>query len=771
MNQVGFRYSLADEKHVRAQPAQVGLAATSMKLSLAFAAMVAIAACSGGGGSEAAANPPVGGGPTATPTAGPTGSPTSTPTATPTAGPTSSPSPSPVPTPTQPPSPVAACSGVAPPITAGPSLPPASQSIDNPILFVTQAPSGDAFAGRMATFGNHLPQDPGSPTGKGVLRGGDLMIRYPDGSVRNLTTEAGLSNLAVREPSVHWQAQKAVFSMVVGNSSWQLYEVSGLAKGQRATICKLAGQPPYNNVSPVYTVDDQVLFGSDVPRFAHLYPMLDEYESTVSLTGFYLLNPAAATFRGLNKTPSGAFTPTIDSFGRVVFTRWDHLVQDQQAERDNAFNTASEAAGAARIARSEVFPECRFCGAQSTPYGPVNQHQFNLFQPWMMNQDGTAELTLNHMGRHDYSLGSAMTRSFTDDPALQDAPNLANVANKYRVGVDSGVFQIKEDPRSPGTYYGAHAAEFASFGAGPIVRFAAPPNFNADQIQLTSLTSGNGRFRDVLPLATGAMVAAYSASGQVNQNAAFRLTALTRSAAGDISVGATLTPGVVKGGVTLWELEPAEVVARARPSGRIADGLDAAAKQVLAEESVTEAELTAWMRSNNLALIVTNNQTTRDRSDLQQPYNLEVPGGARSVVNNGKVYQISHFQIIEGQQVRGYAANGGEGRRTIGQPAKFAQGKNAPNAAGPAGSVKISTDGSTAAFVEANRALAWQTTDAAGVPIVRERVWVTMQPGEARTCAGCHGVNTRDQLGQPVAANKPEALRELLRHWKTLPKN
>jgi hypothetical protein len=762
MTQASFRCSVVPEELSAAPVGTIGLAVTAVKLSMACAALLAIAACGGGGGSQAAASPPVGG-PTATPTASPTSSPTP--------GPTSSP----VPTPTQPPSPVALCTGVAPPVAPAPSLPPASQRIDNPILFVTQTPSGDAFAGRMAVFGNHLPQDPGGLTGKGVLRGGDLMIRYPDGSVRNLTTEAGLSNLAVREPTVHWQAQKAVFSMVVGNNgSWQLYEVSGLAQGQKAAICKLSGQPPYNNVSPVYTVDDQVLFGSDVPRFSHLYPLLDEYESTVSLTGFYLLNPAAATYRALNKTPSGAFTPTVDSFGRVIFTRWDHLVQDQQAEANGgaqqAYNVASEAANAARVAAAEVFPEHRFGGTKTSAYGAVNQHQFNLFQPWMMNQDGTAELTLNHMGRHDYSLGSAMTRSFADDPALQDAPNLTNVANKYRVGVDSGVFQIKEDPRNAGTYYGAHAAEFASFGAGPIVRFSAAPNLSADAIQLTPLTAGNGRFRDVLPLSTGAMVAAYSANGQVNQNAGFRLTALTRSAAGDVTVGAALTAGVVKSGITLWELEPTEVVARARPGGRINDGLDAGAKQVLAEESVSEADLTAWMRTNNLALIVTNNQTTRDRSDLQQPYNLAVPGGVRTTGNNGKVYEISHFQIIEGQQVRGYAANGTEGRRTIGQPAKFTQGKNAPNAAGPAGSVKIGLDGSTAAFVEANRALAWQTTDAAGVPIVRERVWVTMQPGEARTCAGCHGVNTRDQAGGLIAANKPEALRELLRHWKTLPK-
>ena len=94
---------------------------------------------------------------------------------------------------------------------------------------------------------------------------------------------------------------------------------------------------------------------------------------------------------------------------------------------------------------------------------------------------------------------------------------------------------------------------------------------------------------------------------------------------------------------------------------------------------------------------------------------------------------------------------------------------NVANPTGPVGSVKIAIDGSSAAFVPARRALAWQSTDAAGNPVVRERVWVTMQPGEVRVCASCHGANTQNQAGAPTPTNKPEALRDLLRAWKLLP--
>ena len=52
----------------------------------------------------------------------------------------------------------------------------------------------------------------------------------------------------------------------------------------------------------------------------------------------------------LDASPSGSFTPTIDSFGRVIFTRWDHLENDQQEEDNDhkldLFNWRSEKAGA-----------------------------------------------------------------------------------------------------------------------------------------------------------------------------------------------------------------------------------------------------------------------------------------------------------------------------------------------------------------------------------------------------------------------------------------
>ncbi|HBL32043.1 MAG TPA: hypothetical protein DD490_34910, partial [Acidobacteria bacterium] len=82
-------------------------------------------------------------------------------------------------------------------------------------------------------------------------------------------------------------------------------------------------------------------------------------------------------------------------------------------------------------------------------------------------------------------------------------------------------------------------------------------------------------------------------------------------------------------------------------------------------------------------------------------------------------------------------------------------------------SVRIAADGSVAAFVPAGRALTWQLTGTQGQAVVRERYWLTFQPGEIRTCSSCHGPSSRDQANHTAPTNPPAALASLLRYWKT----
>ena len=70
----------------------------------------------------------------------------------------------------------------------------------------------------------------------------------------------------------------------------------------------------------------------------HLYPQHDEYESSPVVSGIWRLDPKACSVAGglemLTDSPSRDFTPRIDHAGRLIFTRWDHLKHDQQADAD-----------------------------------------------------------------------------------------------------------------------------------------------------------------------------------------------------------------------------------------------------------------------------------------------------------------------------------------------------------------------------------------------------------------------------------------------------
>jgi hypothetical protein len=678
---------------------------------------------------------------------------------------------------------------------------PLAAAASYPILFVTQVPMATDEAARLSAFANHLSGIDAAP------RGGGLMLRYPDGELRDLTQEAGFGSVAVREPASDWDGHHAVFSMLAGpaQSFWQLYEVTGLGKDEHVRITRVQGQPEdANNVSPLYATDGRILFTSDRPRtgLAHLYPQLDEYEATPTTTGIWSLDRRSGALRILNHTPSGAFSPFIDSFGRVVFTRWDHLQQDQLAQRDRdatgngvvlpfrSFNYAGEAKGAIPLpTRAEVFPESR--SGSSGKYGAVNAFANNFFTVWQMNEDGSGEETLNHVGQHELAFGY-LAPSFRDDPALSNRTLDSLHANRTGIRREGGLFQLREDPRRPGSYLGIAARDRGSYGTGQLVRLSGGPELNGEQMTIEPLTPGDpgdalpgGRWRNPLALADGSIVASHAPDERAPPEGqglrSLRLVRLERDpATGLYRAGKPLTDGIRKtlswqtaAGIRrwsgqLWELEAAELRPRARPQ-RAQAGLEAPERAVLRDEKVSEDELRDWLVRNDLALIVTRDQTTRDRADLQQPFNLHVPGGVTTLSASApaaKVYEIAHFQLFEGEQLRAYP--GRAGRRVIAQP--LHEGRNPANPDGPAGSVRIAADGSTAAFVPARRALSWQTTDRSGQAVVRERNWITFQAGEMRVCASCHGVNTHDQAGRPAPINQPEALRALLAWWKTQPR-
>jgi hypothetical protein len=715
-----------------------------------------------------------------------------------------------------------------------------AQSTINPILFVTQMPIpneindsavSNVFVSVVSPLGNHLADT----THAG--RGGDLWLRYTNGALLNLTRKAGFGTngvqhgigIAVRDPFVHWSGQRALFSMVVGAPTnaadtnifhWQLYELTNLnvlVVNSNATpaIAKVSNQPlNYNNVMACYGSDGRIIFACDRPRngAAHLYPQLDEYNDVPSNSGLWSFDPAVTggDLFLLDHSPSGDFHPFVDSFGRLIFTRWDHLVQDRNATDDRmgratngTFNYFDEASTAYNLSNRppELFPEPRTYDTNLQAQLKVSGNALNEFLPWMCNEDGTGLEVLNHVGRHEL-LGAFRGSSFTNDPNLvqQFTQNGTPPPGGHKnTNYLNNFMEMREDAANPGTYFGIDSPDFGTHGAGQIVSLFGPPGTNGEQMYVTYITPQStdgpnsfGIYRNPLPMTDGALVAAYTPAPALDSNIgtasspksrySFRLMTLVKSGS-FWTTNQYLTPGLTNlvgyfGGPllitntgALWELQPVEVVARPMPANHPVGTVASVEAQVFAEEGVPIPDMQSWMRSNNLALLVSRDVTRRDRADREQPFNLRVPGGVQTVGTGGKIYDISYIQFMQADQLRGLTfatTNPTPGRRVLATPMHdfAATNFNAPITNDIPGASRIGLDGSQATFVPARRAMSHQTVDNTGQHAVRERYWISYQPGEIRTCAVCHGLNTQDQAGNPLPTNSPAALRALLRYWK-----
>ncbi|MBL7662122.1 hypothetical protein JNK13_05155 [bacterium] len=687
----------------------------------------------------------------------------------------------------------------------------ASPVLSQDIVFITQVPFYQGFGAGFGTFGNHKGGVYEAP------RGGDLWIRYADGTYKNLTQTAGYGNsgfqgansIAVRDPAVHWSGTKVIFSMVIGAPThqyqvqdfyFQIYEVTGLGKNETPVITKVPNQPvDFNNVMPTYGTDDKILFMSDRPRNGarHLYPQRDEYESSDIVSGLWSLNPTTGELKILDHAPSGAFNPLVDSFGRVIYSRWDHLQQDQQADAGGygAFNYADESESASRInSIQEFFPEPRSVVRQTDP--TLNLHTFNFFFPWQINEDGTEHETLNHVGRHE--LAGYFDRSFNDDPNLDEFYDSSTRFNQNPMDI---FLHLSEDPLNPGTFLGTRCQEFGTHASGQIASINGAPTVPAHQMSVTYLThpdtafatdnpssNHSGLYRDPIRLSNGNYLAAHTTETRQDENAGsgnspnsryqYRIRYLAKPGAYYTSATA-LTSGISKTvdwwspdvhlnySGQLWELQPIELRSRTRPGMRQA-ALPAIEQTVIERDYGSVETLRTLLRENNLALIVSRDVLTRDSADKQQPFNLKIPGTDHQKLGaGGKIYDVEYMQIFQGDQVRGYGGvdSPQAGRRIIAKPLHDPAAQNVPHD-GPVGSVKLGVDGSMAALVPAQRALTWHLTDDAGKGVVRERVWLTFQPGEIRVCASCHGVNNLDQTGSAAPINEPMALSELVQYIK-----
>jgi hypothetical protein len=510
----------------------------------------------------------------------------------------------------------------------------------------------------------------------------------------------------------------------------------------------------------------------------------------------------------------------VDSFGRLIFVRWDHLVQDRNATDDRiatmtnggptngTFNYVDEAANSSfdLTDRLENFPEPRTFDATNLAVLKVNGNAFNSFFPWTMFLDGSGEEVLNHMGRHDFL--QTFKRSFTNDNNLIDFTIISRTNSQNFI---NNFFWICEDPRTNGLYWGIDSPDFGMHAAGQIVTMAAPLGLNADSCYISYVTpktnnapNAYGAYRNPLPMSDGSLIAAFATNtSSVDANIGtitspqsrykFRLYSLRQTgnlwfADQPIPAGLSNSPGgqviqyvngiLVTNTGPLWELDPVEV-RTVNPPPLLTNSINGTELAVFASEGVDVALFQNYLRVNNLALVVSHNVTKRDRADRQQPFNLRIAGTTNvswgptnTGVTNPKLYDIARIQFLQADQRRGLAASSTNflpGRRVLATPLHEPAADNLPDTNGIVGSLKLADDGSFAALVPARRAMTHQLLGTTNESIVKERYWITYQPGEIRTCKNCHGINTADQsFGQTNGPpnNSPQALSDLLKYWK-----
>jgi hypothetical protein len=429
----------------------------------------------------------------------------------------------------------------------------------NPILFVTQVPMPEevntrtipnSYMSCVSPFGSHL----GGTAFAG--RGGSLWVRFPANAnpalnhqLIDLLAGANWSSIpggkpaantiAVRNPCVYWDKSKAVFSMVAGapsgpndntNFVWQLYEITLPTQAQlnaavQPIVTRVANQPAYNNVMPCYAPGGQFIFASDRPYNGqpHL-TQREEYLGLPTVSGLWKLDAAANTLQLLHHAPSGSFSPTVDSAGRLIFVNWDHLSRDIEAmtdERDsdpnfgepdpNTFsgwhatgngsgNFDDESIGSpftlgspyGQGAHLDFFPEPRNADKKTLTLewnNSLNGVTTNIFLPWMINLDGSGGEILNHVGRQE--VAGFIRRSFNTDNNLVDlnpsvAPGYGGlVAHNFF----SNLFWVREDPLHNGTFFGIDSVDLGTHGAGQIIKLTnAGANVNPDTMQVSYVT-------------------------------------------------------------------------------------------------------------------------------------------------------------------------------------------------------------------------------------------------------------------------------------------
>lgn len=191
-----------------------------------------------------------------------------------------------------------------------------------PVVFVSRE--------RLSTWrGGHIGP-PVDVAGRELTPGGRLMVWRPDGSVTELTKDAGLYD--VQQPDVSFAGDKVVFSAVTSaGGQWRLWEIGLDGRNPRQLTFDDRDLPipsdprnpdandevfgRYGDFGAVYLPDGRIMFVST--RYMTLSGSCGQRGQNL-----YVLDPATLGIVRRTTERAGAIDPLVLQDGRIVFSHW-----------------------------------------------------------------------------------------------------------------------------------------------------------------------------------------------------------------------------------------------------------------------------------------------------------------------------------------------------------------------------------------------------------------------------------------------------------------
>lgn len=183
------------------------------------------------------------------------------------------------------------------------------------ILFCTRAPYSDGhWYANIGYYGDDEKLPAYAGNGKPDV-GRLLMLDLDTGTARTLFDAGGGS---VRDPDIHWDAQKLVFAWRRNaEAHYHLYELA-LAGGAPRQLTS----GPFDDYEPCYLPDDSIAFVS-----TRCKRWVNCWKTQVGI--LYRCEPDGRNPRAISANTEHDNTPAVLNDGRLIYTRWEYVDRSQ----------------------------------------------------------------------------------------------------------------------------------------------------------------------------------------------------------------------------------------------------------------------------------------------------------------------------------------------------------------------------------------------------------------------------------------------------------